>query len=139
MKRRRALDTVEANRERREMHSPFMQTETRMRSDEITIRLSSPGDCAAIRRLAELDGRQPPSGESILAIVGGELRAALPLGGGDAIADPFWPTTGLVELLRVRDHALHATGTRGRRAFPARIAVARLVIRDSWRGLVSVR
>jgi hypothetical protein len=106
------------------MHSPFMQAETRPRSYEITIRLSSPDDCAAIRRLAALDGRQPPSGESILAIVDCELQAALPLAGGDAIADPFRPTTALVELLRVRDAALHDTGGRGRRPFPARIAAA---------------
>ena len=106
------------------MHSPFTQTEITPRSDEITIRLSRPDDSAAIRRLAELDGRRPPSGESILAIVDGELRAALPLAGGDAIADPFRPTTALVELLRVRDAALHDTGRRRRRPFPARIAAA---------------
>ena len=70
-------------------------------SDEITIRLSRPEDRAAILRLAELDGRLPPSGAVILALVGGELQAALPLGGGAAIADPFRRTTELVELLRV--------------------------------------
>jgi hypothetical protein len=79
-------------------------------SDEITIRLSSPEDRAAILGLANLDGRRPPSGEAILAIVSGELRAALPLGGGDAIADPFWPTTELVKLLRVVDAAQRNTG-----------------------------
>jgi len=94
-------------------------------SDEITIRLSTPDDRVAIRRLAQLDGRPAFPGRSILAIVGGELRAALSLGGGDAIADPFWPTTELVELLRVRDAALHETGTAGRRAFRPRIAFAR--------------
>jgi hypothetical protein len=72
-----------------------------MLTDEITIRLSSSDDRAAIQRLADLDGRELPSGESILAIVGGELQAALPLVGGEAIADPFRPTTQLVELLRV--------------------------------------
>jgi hypothetical protein len=79
-------------------------------SDEITIRLSGPEDRAAILRLANLDGRRPPSGDAILAIVSGELRAALPLGGGDAIADPFRPTTELVKLLRVVDAAQPAGG-----------------------------
>jgi hypothetical protein len=74
-------------------------------SDEITIRLSSLDDRAAIQRLANLDGCRPPDGQAILAIVSGELRAALPVGGGDAIADPFRPTTELVKLLRVVDAA----------------------------------
>jgi hypothetical protein len=93
--------------------------------DEITIRLSGPEDSAAILRLAELDGRRAPSGESILAIVGGELRAALALGGREVVADPFWPTTELVELLRVRDAALQDTGTGHRRPLRARVAFAR--------------
>jgi hypothetical protein len=92
------------------MHMHLDSTETRPRSahagDEITIRRSSPEDRLAILCLAQLDGRPPPSGESILAIVGGELRAALPLGGGEAIADPFRPTSELVELLRIRRVAL---------------------------------
>jgi hypothetical protein len=94
-------------------------------SDEITIRLSSPDDRVAILRLAELDGRRAPSGESLVAIAGGELRAALSLGGEDAVADPFWPTAGLLELLRVRDATLHDPGTGGRRARRARIVSAR--------------
>ena len=94
-------------------------------SDEITIRLSSPEDCAAIRRLAELDDRRPPSGQVILAIVSGELRAALPVGGGDPIADPFRSTSGLLELLRVADEVVHNTGTGRRRSSRMRIAATR--------------
>jgi hypothetical protein len=92
-------------------------------SDEITIRRSSPEDRAAILRLANLDGRRPPSGPAILAIVSGELRAALPVGGGDPIADPFRPTTELVKLLRVIDAAQRNNG--GRRSSRTRIAAAR--------------
>jgi hypothetical protein len=91
-------------------------------SDEIMIRLSGPEDRAAILRLADLDGRRPPSGQAILAIVSGELRAALPLEGGDAIADPFRPTTELVKLLRVIDGAQRKTD--GRRPSRMRIATA---------------
>ena len=92
--------------------------------DEITIRPSSPDDRAAILRLAALDGRRAPTGESMLAFVGGELRAALSPGGAEVIADPFRPTAGLVELLRVRDAALHDTGASRRRALRTRIAFA---------------
>jgi hypothetical protein len=97
----------------------------RAASEEITIRLSRPEDRVALLRLAQLDGQAAPSGETILAIVGGELRAALSLAGGDAIADPFRPTSELVELLRIRNAALHDSGTGGRRALRARIAYAR--------------
>jgi hypothetical protein len=89
----------------------------------ITIRPSSTNDRPAIRRLAELDARTAPTGEMLLAIVCGELRAALPVAGGEATADPFHPTTELVELLRVRRALLHepdADRNRARRAHLAR-------------------
>jgi hypothetical protein len=70
--------------------------------DTITIRHSTGGDRAGIVRLGELDGRLAPAGEMLLAFVDGELRAALPLLGGDPLADPFHPTTDLLELLRFR-------------------------------------
>jgi hypothetical protein len=104
------------------MHTTYERSEGV--SDEITIRLSSPDDRAAILRLANLDGRRPPSGQTILAIVSGELRAALPLGGGEAIADPFRPTTELVELLRVIDAARRNAGGGGRRSSRMRVAAA---------------
>jgi hypothetical protein len=72
----------------------------------VTIRLSTAEDRDAILRLAALDGRQAPAGEMLLATVDGDLRAALPLAGGEAVADPFHPTAALVELLRVRDALL---------------------------------
>jgi hypothetical protein len=53
-------------------------------------------------RLAALDGRPAPAGEALLAFVDGELRAALSLAGGDAVADPFHRTAELVDLLRYR-------------------------------------
>jgi hypothetical protein len=91
-------------------------------SDEITIRLSSPKDRTAILRLANLDGRRPPSGEAFLAFVSGELQAALPVGGRDAIADPFRPTTELVKLLRVIDAAQRKTAAAAR--LPSRMRTA---------------
>jgi hypothetical protein len=71
-------------------------------SDVITIRRSVPDDRPAILRLAALDGRDAPDGPMLLALVGGELRAALPVSGGEPLADPFHRTGGLVLLLRVR-------------------------------------
>ena len=46
----------------------------------------------------------------LLAFAGGEVRAALERGeSGRAVADPFWPSAELVDLLRA------ATGDRPRR------------------------
>src|SRR5262245_54003468 len=84
-------------------------------SDTVTIRLSTSHDRDAILILAELAGGKVPSGKTLLAIVNGELRAALPLEGGEALADPFRATAELVELLYVRNGLLHGRD-RARRA-----------------------
>ncbi|HEY8769274.1 MAG TPA: hypothetical protein VIM03_01950 [Thermoleophilaceae bacterium] len=73
-----------------------------MSEDNITIRHSSEADRAELLRLAQLDDREVPAGESLLAYVGDELRAAVPLRGRGAIADPFHLTRDVIELLRVR-------------------------------------
>jgi hypothetical protein len=80
------------------------------------IRLADAADTAALQRVAERDSRPLPEGDLLVALVGGEIRAALSLGSGESIADPFHPTAALVELL-----GLHAKqgggerpGTRGR-------------------------
>jgi hypothetical protein len=70
--------------------------------DVITIRRATNEDRDAIERLAQLDSRREPRGEALLAFVGGELRAALPLHGGEALADPFYRTAEVVDLLRAR-------------------------------------
>jgi hypothetical protein len=56
----------------------------------------------AIERLAQLDSARRPSGPVLVAAVGGEPVAALPLDGGPAIADPFQRTAALVSLLELR-------------------------------------
>jgi hypothetical protein len=68
-------------------------------TEAITIRRSSDADRAAIRRLAALDDRPAPRGAAMLAFVGDELRAALPLSNGAVVADPFHLTDGLVRVL----------------------------------------
>jgi hypothetical protein len=66
----------------------------------ITIRRSTPADEFAVGRIAALDSGHAPAGDALLAFVGGELRAVLPLDGGRPLADPFHRTAELVELLR---------------------------------------
>jgi hypothetical protein len=66
---------------------------------EVTIRIAREADGPAVHRLAQLDSRPVPEGDVLVAEVSGELRAALPLGGGEPIGDPFRPTAALTALL----------------------------------------
>lgn len=92
-------------------------------NNPITIRRSTTGDAAAVARIAALDSGRAPEGDAMLAFVGGELRAVLPLGGGRPLADPFHRTAELVELLRYS--ARPDRGPRKRRSGLGRLLVAR--------------
>ena len=78
-----------------------------MTENTLTIRPADLADLAALDRLAALDSASPPTGDVLVAEVGGELWAAVEVDSGAAIADPFRPSGDLVELLR-----LHARGER---------------------------
>jgi hypothetical protein len=87
---------------------PTIQSDpSRRPSEALTIRMAVPADAAELDRLAQLDSapsRAPVP--TLLAEVGGELRAALPLDGGPALADPFCPTAELVAILAERARQL---------------------------------
>ncbi|HEX3317944.1 MAG TPA: hypothetical protein VHR88_08000 [Solirubrobacteraceae bacterium] len=76
--------------------------------ERVTIRRSRAADREALVRLAQLDSRRLADGDLLVAEVEGELRAALPLAGGHAIADPFRPTAPLVSLLGLRAAQIRA-------------------------------
>ena len=82
-------------------------------ADTIEIRAARPDDEAALTRLGQLDSASVPAEPLLLALEGGELRAALSLATGAAIADPFAPTARLVALLRTQ--ARPTQGQRRRR------------------------
>jgi hypothetical protein len=91
-----------------------------MNEHAITIRHSHQADRAALARLAALDDRPGAvENDALLGFVDGELRAALALSGGEAIADPFAHTSELVELLELRAAQEPAREAR-RRAIPLR-------------------
>jgi hypothetical protein len=71
-------------------------------TEPITITHSSEADNQRLWRLAALDDRRAPAGPALLAYVDGELRAAVGLVDGRAVADPFHPTAELVEMLRIQ-------------------------------------
>lgn len=74
----------------------------------IVIRPDRAEDVPALRRLAALDSSTVPPGPLLLVEEGRELRAAVAIGSGAAIADPFARTMELVALLRMRAEQLIA-------------------------------
>jgi hypothetical protein len=67
----------------------------------ITIRAAYADDQAAVARLAALDSADDlPPMPLLLAEIDDQLRVALSLHDGSAIADPFFPTADLLALLR---------------------------------------
>lgn len=76
----------------------------------IVLRRGVAADAKALLRLAALDSARPLTGETLVAEQAGSLVAAVSLSDGTVIADPFRPTAGIVELLRVRLDQLQHQG-----------------------------
>ena len=74
----------------------------------ITVRRSTSGDAGALARLAALDSGSPPRGPALVAEADSRMLAALPIGSGRPIADPFEPTAELVALLELRRSQMEA-------------------------------
>lgn len=72
------------------------------------IRQATAEDQRSLQRLAELDGRRPLSGPTLIGEIRGIPAAALSLSDGRTIADPFQPTAVLSQVLRMRASALRA-------------------------------
>ena len=94
-------------------HTPAHQTHT---DEEITIRLATADQAGQIRRIAERDTAAVPAGDLLVALVRDEVRAAVSIRSGDAIADPFQPTDDLVTLLCERAAQLRAPRGKGLRS-----------------------
>ena len=65
------------------------------------LRRARPADADDLRALAALDSAPALTGPVVVASVDGEIRAAMALGDGRVVADPFRRTVALVALLRV--------------------------------------
>jgi hypothetical protein len=75
-------------------------------AEPVVLRLSGVRDDDALERLAQLEGRPAPAGRHVVAEIEGTVVAALPLGPGPLLADPFRPTAHLVRLLERRARQL---------------------------------
>lgn len=72
-------------------------------AEALLIRRAAADDEPAIARLAALEERpELPGGERLIGELGGRIVAALDVRSGRAVADPFVPTSGIVELLGLR-------------------------------------
>ena len=85
----------------------------------VTVRRSTSGDESALARLAALDSASPPRGPALIAEADTRVLAALPLGSGRPIADPFEPTAELLQLLELRRRQIDTArrGTARERGF----------------------
>ena len=79
----------------------------------VVIRVATPADHDELSDLAALDSATVLRGTVLVAQSDGRIRAAYSVEEDRAVADPFVPTAGLVELLHARSALLHG----GRRAY----------------------
>ncbi len=79
------------------------------RSPTVVIRAARGSDGPALRRLADLDSREIPSGDLLLAETDDELVAALSVDTGERVADPFRHTADVVDLLAYRARGLRTS------------------------------
>jgi hypothetical protein len=93
------------------------QTHTARRPERaiVALRLAGPDEGPVVRRLASLNDAPPLTGQVLLALVDGEAVAALSLGDGRVVANPFLPTEAAVGLLRLRAQHLSVKRPRRRR------------------------
>jgi hypothetical protein len=92
--------------------------------ESVTVRFATPADAGDLARLAALDAGRVPTGPALVAEVDGELLAALSLGDGRALADPFRPTAELVRLLELRETQLRGGRPVRRRRRSQRLGIA---------------
>ena len=89
---------------------------TATHDNSITMRTAGPEHAAQLRRLAERDSARVPAGELLVAVVDTQVRAAVSIRSGEAVADPFHPTRELVALLSERAEQLRGSKRPGLRA-----------------------
>lgn len=74
----------------------------------VLLRRAVADDGMALARLQQLDGRSLPTGERVVAQIGGELVAAAHVPSGVSVADPFRPSAAIAAL--VSEHARRLGG-----------------------------
>jgi hypothetical protein len=117
------LDSIVASAQVADRHELARHTRAARRArkakgtgaERIVLRRSSAEDAPALMRLARLDSAPRPTGDMLVAEVDERIVAAVPFGGGRAIADPFRPTADILELLQARVELLAPSARRSPR------------------------
>ena len=98
---------------------------------EVTIREATDADARALRALAQRDSATLPAGPLVIGEVDGEIRAAMSVGTGATIADPFHGTADIIALVHARADQLRSRKRRRARTIartpapaPARLRTA---------------
>lgn len=91
-----------------------------MTATNVTLRLAEPADAHALQRLAQRDCAKPMLLPAVLAEVQGVARAARSLQHDHSVADPFFPTEHLLDLLELHARALSAPSRPRRRPIASR-------------------
>ena len=91
---------------------------------DVELRLCRVADDLQLEHLAELEGRPLPYGRLVVAAVRGRIVAAVPLGGGYPLRDPFARTEHVLQLLQVRAEQLREPAQR-RRLIPRHAGLIR--------------
>jgi hypothetical protein len=89
-------------------------------SSDLIVRSATSSDREQIARLAALDSARPIEGGALVAEADARIVAALPLGAGRPVADPFEPTAEVVALLELRASQLSG-GAASRRSLRDRL------------------
>jgi hypothetical protein len=89
--------------------------------EPVVLRLCTVHDDEALGRLARLEGRPAPRGRFVVAEVDGSVVAALPVGPGAPLADPFRRTAHLLPLLALRSEQVSPGSTRRTRPVGKRV------------------
>jgi len=128
----RAAELRRAGASSLKSRGPLVKTR-RLATSPVTLRFAFPDDFSDLARLASLDSAALPEQPVLVAEVAGQLRAALSLADGAVIADPFYPSAGIVELLHARAAQLRsAERDSGRRSGSRGLARLRLRV-AGWR------
>jgi hypothetical protein len=85
---------------------------TEYTSEPLTIRDAGAADLSALSEVAQRDSARMIDCPAVVALTGGEVRAAISLSDGAVIADPFHRTVEIVELLRAHVRAMARTARR---------------------------
>ena len=97
---------------------------TKSQNNTVALRVAQNDEAPVVRRLAALDDSPPLDGDVLLALVDGEAVAAVSLGDGRVVANPFRPTADTVRLLSLRAAQLAAPTAGPRRARIPRLHAA---------------